>query len=518
MSTNLAKLQAEYTKKLTKYKKERVYWLVESDKNPSIRPYLIEYAARNQAWFCNVWIYGYNPRVAPYLLPFVLFDRQEEMLEFINYCYDNKRWGTVAKCRYTGASYITCMWMLHSLMFKYDFAGTLASNKADSVDKSNSSKSLFYNIMDMYKRLPDWMKSFDMKKSKTRMLIYNEDKNSSIVGESGKEIGRGGRSSMAMIDESAFVEADNAMVAALSENTDCAMFISTPNGMSNEFYRLVNSPVIETFYYYWHADPRRSEEWRKEQDLKLGATIAAQELDVSFDATNNASFIENEWVQACVNAHEKIEGMIDYNDSHAGLDVALGGDFGDSTILTIRRGAYVEPQYKIDLRDTSQITKRVFEMITHEMEPVQRLMYDGDGLGAGVTAAINELDWLGKFEPVKINGAGSVSNFYWLDRDASSDEFLANQRAECWYSLRERIRKTYLVVTGQKDYPVSELISLPDDQELLLDLLKPQFKYKGVKMLLESKKDMKKRGLSSPDKGDSLAYCCKPGFINPWLS
>ena len=47
---------------------------------------------------------------------------------------------------------------------------------------------------------------------------------------------------------------------------------------------------------------------------------------------------------------------------------------------------------------------------------------------------------------------------------------------------------------------------MPDDNELLQELVSPIYKYTSTgKIKLESKEEMKKRGIKSPDKGDALA-------------
>ena len=377
----------------------------------------------------------------PYLLPFVLFERQEEMVRYLDSCYEEGTWGTIAKCRYTGASYITLGWLLHKLLFTRNFTGTLASNKADMVDKSDSNKCLFYKIIDMHRRLPAWMQMFDLRKHKSRMTIYNPLTNSSILGESGREIGRGGRSSFALIDEAAFIEADRSMVAALSENTDCAVFVSTPNGKNNKFFDLIKSPVVKNFYYYWYADPRRTLEWRKEQDYKLGADIAAQELDVSFDASTEAKWITSEWMEAAIELYSKLHGK-GMGTWHAGLDVAIATG-GDNTILTLRQGCVVQPQIKIDINDTTTLAHYVDDYLMEQDFAVESLCYDGDGLGSGVTGAFRNMEMFPDYQLIEFRGAGKCSERYWVDREMKSKEFLYNMRSEAFFELRERFRKTF---------------------------------------------------------------------------
>lgn len=506
----LEQLKIDYEEKRLRLFRERIDLLQRVDEEPELIPYIKAACKLDVKWFINMWVVTYNPRIKPHsLMPFILYPRQEEMVDFITKVYEEEKWATIAKCRYTGASYVTLAWMLHALMFRDNFTGTLASNKAESVDKTNVSKSLFYKIQDMYKRLPSWLQDFDMDAAKTRMLIYNKATNSAIAGESGKQIGRGGRSSFVMVDEAAFVEADTDMVGALSENADAILYISTPKGKANEFYRMHHTDrEFLHFEYRWQSDPRRSYEWRKMQDFRLGKTIARQELDIDFDALTEARFIEPEWITAAINAHEKIEGMIDDNDIQAGLDVALGGVRGDKTILTFRRGSYIEPQKVIDMKDTTKIALHTHEVLMQRRPKPKCLCFDADGLGAGVTGTFKNMDVLPPYEIVEFHGAGKPSNHVWIDREQPSHEFLYNMRAEAWYMLRERLRRTYEHLEGISIQDPKDMISLPPDIELENDLLKPAFDYRGSKIILESKKDMKKKGLSSPDKGDSLAMAC----------
>ena len=65
-----------------------------------------------------------------------------------------------------------------------------------------------------------------------------------------------------------------------------------------------------------------------------------------------------------------------------------------------------------------------------------------------------------------------------------------NKRAELWGAMRDWLRTA----------------SIPDDRQLKTDLTGPKTKPDSSgKMFLESKKDMKARGLASPDAADALA-------------
>jgi hypothetical protein len=69
----------------------------------------------------------------------------------------------------------------------------------------------------------------------------------------------------------------------------------------------------------------------------------------------------------------------------------------------------------------------------------------------------------------------------------------ANRRAELWSNLKKALGGRF---------------SLPDSDSLHADLCSVGYKYQSDgRLLLESKEDMRKRGMPSPDEGDAVALC-----------
>lgn len=106
----------------------------------------------------------------------------------------------------------------------------------------------------------------------------------------------------------------------------------------------------------------------------------------------------------------------------------------------------------------------------------------------------------------KVLGAHEPSFVYTLETSTgayrSSSVVHRNCRAEWFWGLRQRFED------GD--------ISIPDDEELLAQLtaIKYQLNSRG-QIILESKDQMRKRGMPSPDKADALAYCFAAWDI-PW--
>lgn len=157
-----------------------------------------------------------------------------------------------------------------------------------------------------------------------------------------------------------------------------------------------------------------------------------------------------------------------------GVDVARYGT--DRTIFCLRQGPVVRIIGDYAKQSTTETTGKV---ITAKAEhAVAEIRVDGVGVGGGV------VDQLLEFGHDVIDmqaGSGAVDS-----------EHYANARAEWFWGLRERFE------AGDIDLD-------PDDDDLAAQLgsIKYKFTARG-QVLIESKDDMKKRGLPSPDRADAL--------------
>ena len=154
-----------------------------------------------------------------------------------------------------------------------------------------------------------------------------------------------------------------------------------------------------------------------------------------------------------------------------GVDVARFGD--DATVITRRQGLKVWPQLVLRGANTMEVANRVAQEIM-DWHP-QAVFVDEVGLGAGVVDRLNQLG----HAVIGVN-AGAKPD----------DAKHYNKRMEMWSLMAKWI----------------EQADIPDDQELIDDLTGPEYYFtaKG-QMQLEPKGSLKKRGLSSPDRADSLA-------------
>jgi hypothetical protein len=157
-----------------------------------------------------------------------------------------------------------------------------------------------------------------------------------------------------------------------------------------------------------------------------------------------------------------------------GIDVARFGD--DESVFRFRRGrdARSIPPMRYRGADTMALS-------THAATAIERLQpdavfVDGGGVGGGV---VDRLKMLG-YRVIEVQSGEA----------AHDPEKYLNRRAEMWGEMRDWL------IYGAID----------NDDSLIDDLTGPEYAIhlKG-QIKLESKDSMKKRGLASPDDGDSLA-------------
>ena len=162
-------------------------------------------------------------------------------------------------------------------------------------------------------------------------------------------------------------------------------------------------------------------------------------------------------------------------------DVARYGD--DQTVIGLRQGPRFTILDKLRGLSVVQTANRVMARM-REHDP-RTVVIDGDGIGGGVVDYVKEYmaPWF------EAHPARKLTEFH--GGLAPTDGFMYfNYRANMWGAMRDWL------ATG----------SIPDDPELETDLTGPEYSFSSKNQIqLEKKEDMKRRGLASPDLGDTLA-------------
>jgi hypothetical protein len=162
-----------------------------------------------------------------------------------------------------------------------------------------------------------------------------------------------------------------------------------------------------------------------------------------------------------------------------GLDVARFGD--DTTALAKRRGnILLEPVKEWKKLDLMQVTGKVMQewRETPDKDKPATINVDVIGLGAGVVDRLRELHM-----PVRGINVGEAP--------ATDDKRYMRFRDELWFRGREWFE--------------ARSVRMPRDDALVSELVGPKYKIESTgKIKVESKDDLKKRGVRSPNKADAF--------------
>lgn len=446
------------------------------------------YAERCISWI-NGWVDTYDPRYigtmrSPYM-PMVLFERQEELVRFVYACMMGDAPGLVEKSRDMGATWVCCAITAKEWCLSPGFVAGWGSNKSEQVDVLGNPKSIFEKLRMLIRGLPaplfrpKVLEGVDLKQYTCR----NPNNGAVIDGEIGKNIGRGGRSRIYFVDESAHVEHPEMIEASLSENTRCRIDISSVSTPNTIFHAkrqagvewTPGSPVVRhranVFVMDWSDHPDKSPEWyaqRKAYFLAQGTpAVVAREIDRDYMGAHEGIIIQREWVEAAIDAHLHIEDLDDSGGWWGGLDLADEGR--DKNALIRGRGCVVKYAEEIDDRDPGAVARRAFRAC-RETSPIT-LQYDaGGGFGGSVKSEFNRI---GVDEGVDLNWLKLVP---WLasakvldpglpilrgDKQAPTNKnFFENFKAQAWWNVGRMFYRTWQVRRGEAEHPPDQLISL----------------------------------------------------------
>jgi hypothetical protein len=264
---------------------------------------------------------------------------------------------------------------------------------------------------------------------------------------------------------------------ALSDRKGWALFIGTPKGVnlfSELYYAALKDP--EWFAKSYDVYQTQAIDPTELMLMKSGATGMTenqfrQEMLCDFSASVENQLITVDRVLAASGKHLR-EDEYEGSPIILGVDVARYGD--DRSVIFRRQGLAAFKPLVFSGMDNMELASRVVQEIEHWSPDA---VFIDAGRGEGV---IDRLRMLGH-RVIAIDFGGK-----------SSTPTIKNKRAEMWFNLSE-----WLKMGG----------ALPDMAELKADLCAPTYSYANEKNIfeLESKDDLKARGLRSPDIADALA-------------
>lgn len=494
--------------------------------------------------FIMHWCDTFDPRKSgSKWMPFVFFAKQQTVIQFFDTLVDEQENGLIEKCRDAGVTWLACGWSVHGWLFRPDFSIGWGSRKENLVDTIGDADSIFEKLRLMVNRLPDiWKpKGFNPRIHATFMKLINPENGSTITGESGDNIGRGGRKSVYFKDESAHYERPEKIESALGDNTNVQIDISSVNGLGNVFHRRREAGIdwspgatVEPGYTRvlvidWSDHPDKTPEWyeqRKARAEREGLQhIFAQEVDRDYSAAVSNTIISAEWIRAAIDAHLKIPYLLRDPSLipdvwEAGLDIADGGI--DKNALIKRQWIICRHASEWGSRDPGVTARNT--IVDCKQHRRIRLQYDNIGVGATFKSEYNRLCDENPLLRTQLPAVGWNAGAAVIyphetlipndDHSITNDEMFGNFKAQAWWHVRTLFYKTWRAVTFGDIYAPEELISLDGTMPLLHQLCKelaqPQRAEdtRSLKMII----DKRPPGTKSPNVADAfiMAYFPAP--------
>jgi phage terminase large subunit len=498
--------------------------------------------------FINHWCDTFDPRRAMQggmaWTPFLLFRKQEQLVEFLGKCLAGETSGLIEKSRDMGATWLSCAFSVWLWLFTPGASIGWGSRKQELVDRIGDPSSIFEKMRLLVDRLPPQFlpQGFVRSSHMTFMRILNPENGSSITGEVGDNIGRGGRTLIYFKDESAHYERPEMIEAALMDNTRVQIDMSSVNGIGNVFHRrreagvdwAPGEPVVRgktnVFIMDWRDHPQKDQSWydyrrQKAEDDGL-MHVFEQEVNRNYAAALVGVIIPPEWVKSAVDAHRRL-GFSDDGGWCAGLDVADEG--GDRNALAKRKGPVLHVCEEWGDRDVGVTTRRAIGYCSNTT-PIE-VNYDVIGVGSGVKAEVNRLESQELMPKgvsmVPWHAGAQVLNpgQYSIEGDpesARNKDLYHNLKAQAWWELRKRFEKTHRAIRKLDGDPVQadftweadELISLPKELPRLRKLEKELSQATVVKSpSMKLVVDKCPEGTFSPNLADAVVMAYWPANI-----
>lgn len=392
--------------------------------------------------------------------------------------------------------------------------GTQAFILTHSLEATNN---LFQMAKRFYEHTPELVRP-EISKSNAKELVFGRlDSGYKLGTAENKNVGRSATIQLLHASEAAFwnnaVEHSTGIFQAVPGNSGEIIIESTANGVGNFFHQEWQKaesgesdylPIFLPWFwqdeYKWNVpkdfqwEPEEIElsevygltkeqiVWRRKKiiQLSVNGVDGRKSFMQEYPSTASEAFIlsgEDSYIPPETVAYARKQRYVEaYGDLLIGCDPARFGDDRTAIIRRRTRCAYGLETYT--KKDTMEVVGILMGIIRNE-QPA-KVFIDVGGLGAGIVDRLNELGCGDIIVPVNAGSTPFDANKF------------RNKRAEMWGSLKEWLLG---------DLPVA----LPDSDELHSDICGIKYKIdSNSRLVMESKEDMKKRGIRSSDTADAL--------------
>lgn len=235
------------------------------------------------------------------------------------------------------------------------------------------------------------------------------------------------------------------------------------------------------------------------------------------------ALIKRTWIEAAIDAHIAL-GIEPEGSKRIGYDIADSGKDLNAQVYVHGIVTLWGENWKGGEDELLKSTTRVY----NKAIPLgAEVTYDSIGVGAMAGAKFQELNdereaegLIGKIRYSKFIAGGKVvdPDGLYIDTDdekISNRDFFSNVKAQAWWLVADRFRNTYNAVRKGEKFKTEDLISISSDMPGLatlitqLSIVRRDFDTAG-RVKVESKKDLSKREVDSPNDADAFIMAYAP--------
>lgn len=235
---------------------------------------------------------------------------------------------------------------------------------------------------------------------------------------------------------------------------------------------------------------------------------------------DETSVIKRSWLLASIDAHKAL-GIEIAGSRRIGFDVA---DAGEDACAMVQAHGPLSTWSDIWKAKEDELLKSCTRVWTRARDESASITYDAIGVGAGSGAKFNELNVAqsARIQHAKFFAGGAVVRpdaFYDRVSRVKNKDFFANVKAQAWWLVADRFRNTYNAVRNGQKFEVDDMLfvdsAMPNLNQLIDELSTPKRDYDNAgRVKVESKKDLSKREVASPNLADAHIMANLPGEFN----